>query len=269
MAGGSPLSPWTKGFIERGAWGAEHDAFSTRSLRQPTDASLATEPSSKAPSPPTGKPSCAGLHKLGALTGELAIEPLAGVDFSTYQKGMNNRALYGAIVRDLEKTFGVEVNDAYGKYCESMPGKLYIGEAQLDDLLAPLDSADDKKAAAAFVIAHEYFHVLLRHPQVVDGDRPDGFSLKKYSGYQKILEMQADYLAGRYIMARGLSLDAVEAMMAPDADEPERAEYPSGADRLANIASARQVEFRSDLFVNDLLDCLAFLDFIATGNKPA
>ena len=206
------------------------------------------------------EPACRGLHKLAILTGELQPDALAAVDFTNYRPGKNNRSLIGAIMRDLEKSFGAKVNLAYGNRCETEENRLVrIGEQELDKNLAKAKchTPKDKKAVAAFVIAHEFFHAYLRHPEVAFGTRPDGFDVKK-SGYRKIFELQVDYLAARYIQSRGLSLEPVHELFSQDFEASKN--YPSGEERQSNILSAQEPEFRQDLFTNEIFDCLAFLD---------
>ena len=244
----------------------------TRSTRSPPARTPAVNQdrmttTTEAPPPFTGgaTPASAGLHKLAVLTGQVDVNPLSAVDFNRYVEGKNNRSLYGAIVRDLEKTFGVKVNHAYGKYNEAEPGVLRTGEKSLDELLSKFDSAEDKKAMATFVIAHEYFHVFLKHPDIaLDGKSPKGFEILDRSGYRPMFELQVDYLAARYLQSRGLSLAPVtDTFTTPGEFEASR-DYPSGEHRAAVVESAAQEDFRKDLFTNGIVDCIAFLDWLAS-----
>lgn len=209
------------------------------------------------------KPKSGGLHQLALLTGEVKLDRLAAADFSTFRPGFNNRALYGAIVRDLEASFGMKVNHGYGTTTEARPGHISTNEAEIEEMMQVAKTPEERKAIAAFMIAHEYFHAYLKHPEALFGPRPEGFEIKSYSGAGKILELQVDYLAARYLMARGLPTAPIVEMFSLPGKFAASAHYPSGAERAENVKFALDDAFKTELFVNDFVNVIAFLDFLA------
>jgi hypothetical protein len=230
---------------------------------------------------PAAKPAFGGLHALALAKLDLEGRPLAPApDFSGYVPGLNNRSLYGAIAADLDHAFGVRISYGYSQDetaafsgsggpggqigFRAGQGRGYtIGERYLDQLLALAPAADPaaKAAIASFVIAHEFFHVLLRHPDLAShrGDRPHGFSVKDYGKYRPFLELQADYLAARYLRKKGLPLEPVAKMFEAGPFKASE-DYPSGATRATGVRAANSDEFNVSMFQNEVLDCLTFLD---------
>lgn len=212
--------------------------------------------------PPTSHPPAhGGLHQLAMF--ELQGKSSAAlVDFSTYVPGKNNRGLYEAILRELNAHHGTDYTSRYSTGgTEVYAGKLSIDEQAMDALLAPLTSPAERRAMATFVLAHEHAHLLLKHLDGLDGKQPYRVGLRQE--YRRVIELQADYLAAKYLGAKGLSTAPVLALFASDAMEAGNRDYPPGALRAAAVASAREPGIRADLFQNDVLDCLAFLDFLA------
>lgn len=199
---------------------------------------------------------------MAELTTYFSPGVIFGLDFDDYEAASDNRPLYDAIVSDLERTFGRRVRRTYGDTSQASIGSITIGETQIDELLFGLVSGVRRKAVAVFVIAHEYAHVYLGHPDVLHGQPPPGFSVHATTGYRHILELQADYIAARYVRTRGLPLSAVERMFTDERRFRAAGEYPGGPERIENVRQAMAPEFRRDLFANELLDCLEFLDVI-------
>jgi hypothetical protein len=88
---------------------------------------------------------------------------------------------------------------------------------------------------------------------------PNGWRVKQYEKYRKLIEFQVDYLAARYLRVLGLPLEPVCEVFRNEMFK-ESKDYPSGAERESNVLSARNDEFRLDLFSNEVLDCLDFLE---------
>jgi hypothetical protein len=166
---------------------------------------------------------------------------------------------YGYTQNELEAFSGA---DSSGMGFRGMRTRGFkIGERMIDKLVAPFESPIDQRAVATFAIAHEFFHSLLRHPDMINYgvDRPRGYTIKSHDKYQKLFEYQADYLAARYLRLLGLPLDAVVKMFETGDFEASK-NYPSGVERAANVKSALEDGFRLELFSNDILDCLDFLE---------
>ena len=226
-------------------------------------------------------PANGGLHQL-TLAGlepprsSARIDPL---DFSQYQPGMNNRGLLAPIAKDLDELFGVRMQFGYSARLEAFPRMVQqtgigftthrntdytIGERAIDKLVEPFADSEHKRAVATFAIAHEFFHALLRHADLVNWgtEKPRGFRVKDYGRYEKLFELQADYLATKYLILRGLPVDPVMTMF-ETGDFEETKAYPSGPARANNVRRALEPGFDVALFQNDIVDCLQFLDFIA------
>jgi hypothetical protein len=233
---------------------------------------------------PGEPPAFGGLHQL-ALAGigvPKTSELLAEADFSTYRAGMNNRALWRPIAEDLNALFGVHISYGYSHALEAFPQlteppkgrigmtpdvmrRFSIGERALDKLLVHFDRPEEQKAVATFAIAHEFFHTLMRHADLINWgtERPRGFWVKDHKRYERLFELQADYLATKYLLLRGLPAEPVIEMFGIEGEFKEAPNYPPGEERANNVRRALEPGFDLALFQNEIVDCLAFLDFIA------
>ncbi len=220
------------------------------------------QPSPKwVPSAGTTKPAYGGLHQLAVFELQGKVAP-AAIDFSTYVPGKNNRGLYEAVLRELNAHYGTTYTSRYsGSGTEVFEGKISIDEKAMDELLAPLGSAAERRAMATFVLAHEHAHLLLKHLDGLDGKQP--YKVQLRTEYRRVIEMQADYLAAKYLHAKGLDAAPVIALFDSPSMAAGNKDYPPGAIRKAAVESAAEPGIRADLFQNDVLDCLAFLDTLA------
>jgi len=249
-------------------------------LRPPPGRADRLDPARSGPSVPfeaRGRPANGGLHQLTLATAATPVKPEGpALDFARYRPGFNNRALLGAIVADLEQLMGQKIPWGYSNTLQALSqgggfglvplkgGGFQVGERDLDQLLAPFDAPADRQAVASFAIAHEYFHAYLRHADLLartDG-APASFRILQSSRFRKVAELQVDYLAARFLILRGLPAEAVLKMF-ETGDFPGNADYPSGAERAANVRRALEPGFAVELFQNDVLDCLAFLEELA------
>ncbi len=257
---------------------ANDDHLDGRDPREldPDQRAVVREDLAKVPRENSPTPRYGGLHRLAIADFENAVAT-AEPDFSRYRLGFNNRDLLGSIAKDLNTRFGVNIHYGYGASLEAFANDprqigygfraartdgFHIGEKVVDKLVEPFEAPIDRRAVATFAIAHEFFHSLLRHPDV-DGagiPMPKGWRIKKYEKYRALMEIQVDYLAARYLRVLGLPLDPVMAMFQRPGEFPEGKDYPSGEIRAANVASAKEAEFRLDLFSNEIVDCLDFLE---------
>lgn len=257
--------------------GLGEDKVDPRNLSlDPAQRPLAQEDVERAQRLNSEKPRYGGLHRLAIADfekAELSAEP----DFARYRVGFNNRDLLGAIVRDLNTRFGVNIHYGYSSALEafgrdsrdsgtgfrgSRVDGFHIGEKVIDSLVEPFESAVDRRAVATFAVAHEFFHSLLRHPDVDAGpkSRPNGWRIKSYDKYRALMEIQVDYLAARYLRLLGLPLEPVMEMFNKPGQFEGGKDYPDGATRALSMATAKEPEFRLDLFSNEIVDCLDFLE---------
>jgi hypothetical protein len=267
---------------------AKPDALRREARERPVDVVEARDegarlvPSAKTWTPSAEPPKNGGLHQLTLATLELPKKTdVSSLDFSTYRPGFNNRALLGPIVKDLELLMGARFPWGYSHELEATSkgggfglvsgkdGGFKVGERAIDALVAPFDAPSDKQAIAAFAIAHEYFHAFLHHADIAawSGNAPKGFRVKNAERFRKVAELQVDYLAAKYLMLRGLSPEAVIKMF-EQGEFPASKDYPSGKERADNVRRALEPGFATELFQNEILDCLAFLDFLAGGPPP-
>ncbi len=193
------------------------------------------------------------------MTNNVTFGFLGHIDVDRRACRQSERALYTAIIDDLVRTFGVPVRQRYGPSSQATTGTITVGEVQLEELMASVPSTIAKKSIATFVLAHEYSHVYLEHPNVVRGHPPVGFAIHA-GGYRRILELQADYLAARYVRSRGLSVTPVAQMFEDPVRFRPAGAYPSGDERILTVRRAIESRFHAQLFANELLDCLKFLD---------
>ncbi len=179
-----------------------------------------------------------------------------------HRPGLNNRAFYEAVARDLGALLGTKLETAYRRTgVVAKLSRIEIDEQAMDTILATATSPEEKRALATFVLAHEAMHVHLRHVDVVDGKRPKALTIKLHAKYRKIFELQADYLAAKYLRLRGMEpAPAARLFDAPDEREKLSKDYPPGWLRAEIIRSAATPGLRMDLFQNDVLDALELLE---------
>jgi hypothetical protein len=232
--------------------------------------------------PPAEDPaSTNGLHQL-AFAGfgpvKLEKEP---IDFGGYRSGSNNRTLYKRITDDLDALFDVKIPYRYSRTLEAFPrivegpisfgfsgrgsGGYAISEPGLDLMISPYREPQERRAIASFAIAHEFFHAYLRHADMSNWgtERPRGFTIKDHARYEHVFELQADYLATKYLMLRGLPAEPVIHMF-ESGEFPETHSHPAGPRRAENVRRALEPGFELELFSNEVVDCLKFLDALAT-----
>jgi hypothetical protein len=203
-----------------------------------------------------------GLHQLVTHTW---TEPSDAGQLPTtfdHRPGMNNRAVYEAVVRDLGALLGTKFQTAYKRTgVAATTARIEIDEKAMDAILATATSPEEKRALATFVLAHEAMHVHLRHVDVVEGKRPKALTIKLHAKYRKVFELQADYLAAKYLQLRGMDPEpAARLFDAPGEREQLSADYPPGWLRAEIIRSAATPGLRVDLFQNEVLDVLELLE---------
>lgn len=117
------------------------------------------------------------------------------VDFSNYRFGFNNRLLFETILKDLTAEFGQPVTTAYGNSLQAKINQIVIDEAQMDKYLKETDDPKEREAIARFILAHEFFHVLLKHPHIRDSIRvPREIEIRgTFAEARKQMERQVDY----------------------------------------------------------------------------
>lgn len=211
-----------------------------------------------------------GLHQLISHTWSDPTD--AGQIPATFdhRPGLNNRAFYEAVVRDLGALLGTKFQTAYRSTgVAATVARIEIDEKAMDAILATATSPEEKRALATFVLAHEAMHVHLRHVDVVDGKRPKALTIKLQAKYRKIFELQADYLAAKYLQLRGMDPESAARLFdAPSERETLSKDYPPGWLRAEIIRSAATPGLRMDLFQNDVLDVLELLEGLVGPELP-
>jgi len=183
------------------------------------------------------------------------------VDFSQYTPGKNNRALYERIISELATEFEVPVRTAYRKGLQATPHQIIIDEVQLDAYIREVESIKDKEAVARFILAHEYFHIFLKHPQALDSVRvPKEIQIKgSYGDTRKAMERQVDYLAAKHITQLGLPIEPIRQMFLRHPEFHGGNEYPSARERAEIVSSVSKKDFAETYFDNEVIQCTALL----------
>ncbi len=189
----------------------------------------------------------------------LKVGILEAVDFKGYRLGMNNRPLFGEIIANLEKHHSFSVKRAFSREMSSKDQTIYIGEKLMDTYLEPFD-AKGREAVATFILAHEYFHIMLQHNEIncwLQGwKRKFEPKVKWDNKVWPLMEKQVDYLAALYLKRNGLPLEPVYQVFTQFAHQfKENKYYPGAKERLASIKKAERPTFDMTLFENNLFQC--------------
>lgn len=184
------------------------------------------------------------------------------VDFSRYRLGKNNRTLLEAIISELTAEFGVPVTTAYRKSLQATPHQIIIDEAQLDNYLREHQDSKEQEAIARFTLAHEYFHVLLKHPQARDSIRtPREIQIKgTYSQARKEMEKQVDYLAAKYLNKLSLPIRPVQELFLRHPEFHGGELYPSAQERAEIVLLGQNKGIEEKHFDNDVIQCVSLLE---------
>lgn len=223
--------------------------------------------------------------------------------FEGYAVGKNNRAAFGALIRDLQDKFKHKVEYGFAERSSATRRMIYIGEAEIDRMVAVHQKVSEIlsdvprftghglkvsiEATVRFVVAHEYFHSALLHLQLYDGMVPDGVRISA-SGekLQAALELQADYFAAAYLILEDLPVRPVKTFIADKYESPvlngytldqldnfteadwdkfwiPQPGYPRHRDRELETAMST-FDFRWDLFNNDMVNCQKIVEANAT-----
>jgi len=213
-----------------------------------------------------------------------------GYAFADYRLGGNNRRIIRLVIEDLEREYGVKVEFAFGPETLVRKGedgvrRMYISEARLDSYLRGIELAQKLKARMRkrefnaerdlyphweamghFILAHEYFHLALMHLEVADGEHVDGFTSRVFGNkFQRLAELQANYLAADYLEHLGLStrypVAFIESMWIVDlvtGEEELPPNYPPGW-LQRNVIEKSKALFDRRLFANAQLNAIGRL----------
>jgi len=187
-------------------------------------------------------------------------------DFSTYRLGGNNRNLFEAILKDLQSEFGHPVTSAYGEGLQAKVDRIVIDEAQMDAYLKETKDPTEREALARFMIAHEYFHVLLKHPQTDErGRAPKEIEIRgSFSEARRQMENQVDYLASKYLKKLKLPIEPIRSMFLSHPEFHGGDYYPKAEERAEIVASAQRDEFQEEIFDHKAIKCVFLLGSLAS-----
>lgn len=189
----------------------------------------------------------------------------SSIDFSNYRPGGNNRPLFEAIVKELATEFGHPVATAYGKDLQAKVDRIVIDEDQMDKYVGEVQEPREREAIARFILAHEYFHVILKHPQTSDWRRsPREIEIMgKYNEARKYMEQQVDHLAGKYIHKLGLSTEPIQKMFFKHPELHGGGEYPSAQERVEIVERSKNPGIEEEHFDNRIIRCTFLLARLA------
>ena len=191
---------------------------------------------------------------------------VTGVDFSTYRPGMNNRPLYQSIIKDLGEKFGTPVQTAYRKGFEAQIDRIVIDEDLMDKYLQEAAVPQEREAIARFILAHEYFHVLLKHPHTSErGESPKEIQIRgTFTEARREMEKQVDHLAAKYLHDLKLPTKPVERMFQTHPELVHGGDcYPSGEERAKIVSEASKPGIEMSYFDNKAIKCTFFLNKLA------
>lgn len=188
------------------------------------------------------------------------------IDFSQYRIGFNNRALFETILRDLTTEFGQPVTTAYGNSLQAKKNQIVIDESQIDTYLKETHNPKEREAIARFILAHEYFHVLLKHTHIRDSVRvPREIEIKgTFSEARKQMERQVDYLAAKHLHRLGLPTEAVQKMFLNHPELHGGTEYPTAKERARIVDLAKDPGIDERYFDHEVLKCVSLLSELRT-----
>ncbi|MFM8270076.1 MAG: hypothetical protein ACKN9V_07795, partial [Pseudomonadota bacterium] len=192
----------------------------------------------------------------------LATTPL---DFSNYRPGTNHRPLFEAIVRDLIAEFEHPVATAYRKNMEATVDRIVIDEALMDMYLMETADPKEREAIARFVLAHEYFHVALKHPHTRDSVRtPREIEIRgAFADARKQMETQVDHLAAKYLYKLKLPTEPIQRMFTSHPEFHGGEYYPTAAERAETVLKARTPGIEQSHFDNQVIKCIFLLSRLA------
>lgn len=187
------------------------------------------------------------------------------LDFSDYRPGANHRPLFEAIVRDLIAEFEHPVTTAYGKHLQAKADRIVIDESQMDNFLLETTDPKEREALARFILAHEYFHVALKHPYTGDSMRgPREIEIKgPYAEARKKMEIQVDHLAAKYLYKLGLPTEPIQRLFTSHPEHHGGEYYPSAIERAEVVLRARSPGIEQAHFDNHVIKCTFLLSKLA------
>jgi len=187
-------------------------------------------------------------------------------DFSQYRVGFNNRGLFQILIDDLVREFEQKVNVAYGEGLQAKADKIVIDEDLMDKYLGEVESPKEREAIARFILAHEYFHVALKHTQTdAYGKTPREIQiLGKYVDARKQMERQVDYLAAKYLYKLELPTQPVQQMLLKHPEFHGGEEYPTAQERAELITQAKENGIEKSHFDNTVMKCTFLLSSLIT-----
>ena len=195
------------------------------------------------------------------VLGLSTFSAFAEVSVESYVVGRNNRRIIQALVTELEQKHGIRANVAYGAEIEATIDKISINEKDLDKFWEFAKTPKDKEAFIRFIIAHEYFHVALGHPDLADGRKVAGVKDMVFMEDRRNFERQVNHLATREVIAAGLPIDVIRDFFKSDL-YPVNDHYPPAEEQLKVVESALLPSVDESIF-NEGIDCRPLLRRLA------
>ena len=196
----------------------------------------------------------------------IGLFAVTALDFSSYRLGKNNRYLFEAIVKDLSLEFGREVTTAYGKGLQAIADRIVIDESQMDDFLKQTTDPKEREALARFIIAHEYFHVALKHTHTDQwGKKTPEIEIRgTFKEARKQMEKQVDYLAAKYLQTLKLPTTPVQTMFLEHPEFHGGEYYPTAEERVEVVVSAIEKGIDRAVFDHKAIKCTFLLGLLST-----
>ncbi|NBX76912.1 MAG: hypothetical protein EBQ92_10195 [Proteobacteria bacterium] len=179
------------------------------------------------------------------------------LDFSEYRFGQNNRRFFETIIKDLMIEYGQPVTTSYGKDFQAKIDRIVVDEDKMEKYLKETQNPKEQEAIARFILAHEYFHVALKHVQTSDRVRSvDGVEiLGTFSEARKQMEQQVDHLAAKYLHQLGLPTEPVQRLFLSHPEFHGGDSYPSAQERVDSVLRGARPGIEESYFDNQFIKC--------------
>jgi hypothetical protein len=179
------------------------------------------------------------------------------IDFAEYRTGQNNRRFFETIIKDLIAEYGHPVTNSYGKDFQAKIDRVVVDEAKMDKYLKETQDPKEREAIARFILAHEYFHIALKHVQTSDRVRSVGGVeiLGTFSEARKQMEQQVDHLAAKYLHQLGLPTEPVQRLFLSHTEFHGGEGYPSPQERVEAVLRGGKPGIEESYFNNRFIKC--------------
>jgi len=161
--------------------------------------------------------------------------------------------------------FGEMVSVSYGKGFEARGNQIVIDEEKMDQLLKETVHSSERESIARFIIAHEFFHIALKHTKT--SHRVRGFEdltiVGTFSEARKQMEQQVDHLAAKYLHKLGLSTAPIQRLFRSHPEMHGGEFYPTAEERVEAVLKAQANGIEPTYFDNPAIKCTQVLGKLA------